>query len=229
MNTNNTPLANLMRERGITQKTVSDFLGVTRQAVQRWQSGAPMRMGTLKKLSEYFGVSVAYLTGEITTPMPQGAVLPASNDDEPIDGFTKIPVYNAEVACNPDAGDGQLTEFISGFIAIADWFLRSLPGVTGIRRLTFVPSSGDSMEPTIASRSLLLVDRNQCRITSAGIYCIRVVDQVMAKRIELNIDGTYTLLSDNPLYPPKTVPREDMDRAEIIGRVVYALNGRTFL
>lgn len=227
MTANNTPLAAIMRERGITQKTVSEFLGVTRQAVQRWQSGAPMRMETLKKLSEYFGVSVAYLTGEINDPLPQGAVLPASSNDEPVDGFTKVPVYNADVGCNPDAGS-QLTEFISGFIAIADWFLRSLPGVTGIGRLTFVPSSGDSMEPTIASRSLLLVDRNQCRITSAGIYCIRVVDQVMAKRIELNLDGTYTLLSDNPLYPPKIVPREDMDRAEVLGRVVYALNGRVF-
>lgn len=227
MTTQSTPLAAIMKDRGITQKTVSEFLGVTRQAVQRWQSGAPMRMETLKKLSEYFGVSVAYLTGEISAPLPQGVVLPAAADDEPVEGFTKIPVYNADVGCNPDAGS-QLEEFIAGFISIANWFLRSLPGVTGLGNLTFVPSSGDSMEPTIASRALLLVDQNQRRITSAGIYCIRVIDQVMAKRIELNLDGTYSLISDNPLYPPKNVPREDMDRAEIIGRVVYALNGRIF-
>lgn len=226
MTSNSTPLAALMKERGITQKTISEFLGVTRQAVQRWQSGAPMRMETLKKLSEYFGVSVAYLTGEISDPLPQGAII-SVDERETIDGFTKVPIYNADVGCNPNAGS-QLCEFISGFIALADWFLRSLPGVTSIGHLAFVPSSGDSMEPTISNRALLLVDRNQCRITGAGIYCIRVIDQVMAKRVELNLDGTYTLLSDNPLYPPKTIPREDMDRAEIIGRVIYALNGRTF-
>ena len=221
-----TPLAILMEERKITQKSLAEYLGVTRQAVQRWQSGQPMRMETLKRLSEYFDVSVAYLAGEINEALPQGAVLPAAFDSEPIEGFTKIPIYNADAGCSPDI-NSQVTEFIAGYVFFADWFLHSLPGITSIQHLSIVPSSGDSMEPTIASRSLLLVDQNQNRITRDGIFCIRAVDQILVKRVERNIDGTFTLLSDNPLYPPINVPRDDMDRTEIIGRVVFVLNGRS--
>jgi phage repressor protein C with HTH and peptisase S24 domain len=41
-----------------------------------------------------------------------------------------------------------------------------------------------------------------------------------------NIDGTLTLISDNPLYPPKNIDRADLPQTAIIGRVVYAFNGR---
>lgn len=223
MNENKTPLSVLMDERKKTQQEVAEALGVSRQAVQRWQSGLPIKVANLKRLAQFFNVSVSYLTGESEEKLPRGAFLPATTNEE-VDGYTRIPIYSVSVGCNPDYCP-QESEFITGFIHIANWFLRTLPGVTGLGSLSIVPSVGDSMEPTITSRALIVVDGNQRRINQDGIFCIRTVDQVIVKRIQRNIDGTFTLISDNQHYQPVTVRPEDMDRTEILGRVIYCFNG----
>lgn len=47
-----------------TQKDVADFLGMTKQAVQRYESGlSTPKLATWKKLANYFGVTESYLMG----------------------------------------------------------------------------------------------------------------------------------------------------------------------
>lgn len=223
MSENKTPLSVLMEERKKTQQEVATALGVSRQAVQRWQSGLPIKVANLKRLAQFFNVSVSYLTGEADDAPPPGSFVRDTTGNE-IAGYTRVPIYSVSVGCNPDYCP-QEAEFITGHINVADWFLRTLPGVTGLGSLSIVPSTGDSMEPTIASRSLIVIDGNQRRINQDGIYCIRTVDQVIIKRVQRNIDGTFTLISDNAHYQPVTVRPEDMDRTEILGRVIYCFNG----
>lgn len=221
MNESKTPLSKLMVERNLTQQDVAEKLGVSRQAVQRWQSGLPIKLVNLKKLASLLGVSVAFLAGETGENPPAGVF---AKDAEKLDGYTRVPIYSVTVGCNPDFCL-QEPEFIAGFIQIADWFLRSLPGVTSLNNLSIVPSSGDSMEPTIMSRAMIVVDGNQRRINQDAIFCLRTVDQLIIKRIQRNIDGTLTLISDNRRYQPMTVRPEDMERTEILGRVIYCFNG----
>ncbi len=61
-------LYRLRRERGISQEELAVIVGVSRQAVQKWESGASRPdMDNLTALSGYFGVSLDYLvlgTGE---------------------------------------------------------------------------------------------------------------------------------------------------------------------
>lgn len=69
-------LSRLRRERGMSQEDLAEVVGVTRQAVQKWESGASRPdMDNLVALSRYFGVTLDYLiTGE-ASPLPgQGAV-----------------------------------------------------------------------------------------------------------------------------------------------------------
>lgn len=60
-----------------TQKDVADFLGMTKQAVQRYESGlSTPKLETWKKLADYFGVDVGYLQGFASTPkIPVGSVV----------------------------------------------------------------------------------------------------------------------------------------------------------
>ena len=215
------PLSVLMDEKEMTQQEVANALGVSRQAVQRWESGLTIKVDNLKKLAKLFGVSVSYLTGE--SEREASVASPSVSESVPL-GYTRVPVYSAPAGCSPSYC-AQEPDFITGFVQIANTFLHTLPGVTGLGRLSIVPSDGDSMQPTIMNRALVLIDGNQNRINRDGIFCIRTVDQLLIKRVQRNIDGTLTLISDNSRYAPVTVTAADMERTEILGRVVYAFNG----
>ena len=55
-------LADQRRRQGLSQEQLADRLGVTRQSVSKWESGAAMpELNKLVALSELFGVSVDYL------------------------------------------------------------------------------------------------------------------------------------------------------------------------
>lgn len=55
-------LTELRRKTGLSQEQLADWLGVTRQSVSKWESGAAMpELGKLIALSELFGVSIDYL------------------------------------------------------------------------------------------------------------------------------------------------------------------------
>ncbi len=65
-------LNRLRRERGLSQEDLAEVVGVTRQAVQKWESGASRPdMDNLAALARYFGVTLDYLVlGEEAAPSP---------------------------------------------------------------------------------------------------------------------------------------------------------------
>ena len=68
-------LTELRRKAGLSQEQLADRLGVTRQSVSKWESGAAMpELGKLIALSELFGASIDYLVKENQTsdPRPTG-------------------------------------------------------------------------------------------------------------------------------------------------------------
>ena len=55
-------LSRLRRERGLSQEDLGEAVGVTRQAVQKWESGGSRPdMDNLTLLAQFFGVSLDYL------------------------------------------------------------------------------------------------------------------------------------------------------------------------
>ena len=67
-------LNQLRRERGLSQEDLAEVVGVTRQAVQKWESGASRPdMDNLTALADYFGVTLDYLVmGREQPPAAQG-------------------------------------------------------------------------------------------------------------------------------------------------------------
>lgn len=220
-----TPLSAIMDARDLTQMDVARALNVSRQAVQKWEAGMPITVANLKRLASFLNVSVSVLTGDGMGETPAGAILPSQSPEDAPDGYTRIPIYSIHAGCG-EKGSSQIAELITGFVCVADWFLRTLAGVTSIKNLTILPSTGDSMEPTIANHSLVIIDKNQCQINRDGIYCIRADEQLLIKRVQRNIDRSLTLISDNKAYESIRVDADTLERTEIIGRVVYSFNGR---
>ena len=74
MKTFSEKLLELRRREGLSQEQLADRLGVTRQSVSKWESGAAApELSKLVALSELFSVSVDYLVGltDEATPDPR--------------------------------------------------------------------------------------------------------------------------------------------------------------
>ena len=70
-------LFDLRRQAGLSQEELANLVGVTRQAVQKWEAGTSRPdMDNLVSLAEYFKVSLDYLvTGKESAPPPQPTVV----------------------------------------------------------------------------------------------------------------------------------------------------------
>lgn len=70
-------LYDLRRQAGLSQEELANLVGVTRQAVQKWEAGASRPdMDNLVSLAEYFKVSLDYLvTGREAAPPPAPTVV----------------------------------------------------------------------------------------------------------------------------------------------------------
>lgn len=87
-------LYQLRREKGLSQEELAEVVGVTRQAVQKWESGASRPdMDNLTALARYFGVTLDWLiTGESAPGQTEGDSACPPADREPV-GQTIINHY----------------------------------------------------------------------------------------------------------------------------------------
>lgn len=218
-----TNIGKAIKEKGYTHEQIAEELGVTRQAVSQWSSGRVQpSLQRLRKLAEFLGTTVGYLTGDeeaSATPFRM------ADTSEKVDGLVRVPILDASASCGPGADPTGAD--IVGAVDFQPTFIRSLPGVVGPSNLHIVHADGDSMEPTIHDRSFCIVDGKQNELRRDGIYCLQAENQIFIKRIQRNLDGTLTLLSDNERYQPKVIDRATLDSMKVIGRVVYVFSGST--
>ena len=95
-------------------------------------------------------------------------------------------------------------------------------------RLAVVFAKGDSMQPTINNGDSILVDTSKNQVVDGSIFVLRLGDDLYAKRLQKNIDGGITVISDNRAeYPIQVVSPDQMDSLAVIGKVVWV--GHDFL
>lgn len=70
-------LSNLCNERGVSPNGVCAELGLSNATATKWKNGAIPRQSTLRKIADYFGVSVSYLLGATDNPDPVALVDPS--------------------------------------------------------------------------------------------------------------------------------------------------------
>ena len=228
------PLYLARSKKGMTQGDVAKELGVSRQAVQAWETGKSPTLDNLRKLSELLEVSIAYLTGEqVMSIDDKGRII--SDVPENVNDLVLVPMLDVYGTCGGDADltGGESLEYVSlddftsssvQLLGIRPEFARSLPGVVSPNRLRLIKCVGDSMEPTIDRDGLVMIDESQTKISGDSIYCFATSGGIFIKRIQRNFDGTLEVMSDNTAYSTKTLDPKTCDHFKIIGRVVLALN-----
>lgn len=85
--------------------------------------------------------------------------------------------------------------------------------------MSLIKVSGDSMEPTLLSSDLVLIDHNRKSIASqGGIYAISIDGEIMIKRIQPVSPDKLLVISDNKQYPPFEISTEIV---RVNGKVVW--------
>lgn len=144
-----------------------------------------------------------------------GDLVPAGQ----VGDFVYIPRYDVRVGAG--AGQPVLSEEFNGFLAFRqDWIrhrLRRNPG-----NLAVIEAFGDSMHPTISDGDVMLVDLSENHIRGSAIYVVLAGNEAVVKRVELRLDGSLLVKSDNSSYEPIVLPRDGAEELRVVGKVVWS-------
>lgn len=80
---------------------------------------------------------------------------------------------------------------------------------------------GDSMEPYLFDRDMMMVDTARSHIRDGRVYAIYFEDEPLVKQIFKQAGGTIVLHSINGKYQDKIVTPELMEVVTIMGEVIY--------
>lgn len=171
----------------------------------------------LINMKDEFGVSATWLlTGDGPKLVPEWD----QSEAPPASAFVPIP----RLSVSASAGPGQFVEGeeAAGYLAFSrDWLQRR--GLAA-DQLAVINVSGDSMEPRLRGGDLILVDQSQNAVRDGQLYVVRAGEDVLVKIIARAGPDQLTLVSTNPIYPPRTIsPTEAAAGFNVIGRVVASM------
>lgn len=137
------------------------------------------------------------------------------------EGMTSIPLYDIRAA----AGHGQipLHEQMADVMHFSlEWIRNELHAIPADLYLVYV--DGESMEPTLRSGDVILLDRRATKPDREGIYIMRMDGMLLVKRLQALPGATVKVSSDNPAYESFTVKLSEMEGQDfaILGRVVWS-------
>lgn len=198
--------------RNLNKKTLVSFakeLGISPSYLSEVENNKKsVSQETIYLLLEKFGINPSWLlTGEGEMFRSQESKQPPANDD-----YVLIPLFSGFIS----AGKGTLADdTIETYLSFRrDWIKRK--GIP--ENMSLIRVSGDSMEPTLSTNDIVLIDHSRKSIVKNGIYAIRIDDEIMLKRLQPISKNIIQVISDNPKYPPYTIPPSELD---IIGKALW--------
>lgn len=203
-------------------------LGVQRTTVSSWKSRGKIPYEECWQVARKHGISMDWLLSG-TGPMHRDQNLVASNNGVVSykiglpEGVVGIPLMDVQVA----AGEGVevVGEDVSDLIYFDEkWLLQTYR--LRPKNLRILPVIGNSMEPTLRSGEMVLVDlvTDPGNYPIDGIFVIRLEGGVMVKQLQGLPGGKIRVSSVNTSYEPFIVDlkEESLDFA-IIGRVMITM------
>lgn len=106
-------------------------------------------------------------------------------------------------------------------LILDDHIIQRLGGKNETKNIDSLNVLGDSMEPTFRDGDIVFLNRTYKDIHKGGIFVISTPVGLFVKRLQLKIDGTLEMISENPSYSTEIV---DLSSVEIVGKVVGSIN-----
>lgn len=140
-------------------------------------------------------------------------------------GFVDIPQLDISASMGRGAMRPEFDEVIEHMTVNLD-FLSQQVRFSRADNLALITAYGDSMASTFSDGDVLLVDRGVTEIKIDAVYVLALKDELYIKRIQRCGDGAFLMLSDNDKYRPIEVTEKDMDRFQVLARVLMAWNAK---
>lgn len=185
------------------QSKVAKRLGVHRTAVSKWLSGQLKgERISVDDMREYFtrlGLDpVPYFGGEST------------QDEE----YSKVPWLEATASMG--GGSVETSKSVTAHLAFRTDWLRTKGRLRG---MVVVNASGDSMDPTIPDRAVVLINEQDTHPVNNGIFFVCYGEDIYLKRLRVDAAGRVThLVSDGTGW---AMPLEPEVYFEILGRAIW--------
>lgn len=200
----------------LSQTELARHSGVSQATIAKLENGTTSGSSQIHRIARILQTTAEYLTGE--TDDPSVGALPAPTPQTIAEqlGMTLIPEIDLHFAL----GGGS---FVEGPVTTTmvpyrtDWLNRITRGLPVDIFLT--QGDGDSMIPTILDGDDVIVNRAERTITKQDkIWAVGYGDFVAIKRVRRLANGTYQLMSDNPVVTPIEAIEDEL---RVIGRVVW--------
>ena len=217
----------------MSQVQLARAAGLTHPSISRFENGVNQpTASTLGRLATAMGKSADYLLGLTNNPEPAATLaselvqerakvreLDDADAVTPADSREFRPVLLTKgTGIAAGAGANAADERVLGSLAFRnDWLRRHGLNTAQCRVIEVI---GDSMEPTLEHRAVILVDFQRTVRRRDKIFAVRTEEGPIVKRLRRDDDG-WQLVSDNKAYKPVPWPKE----AVVLGQVMWT--GRT--
>ena len=184
---------------------------------------------TVGRIAHELQVSTDFLLGKVEDPRPTGDIIyelrtklarihDLENGTGPMPADEAAQEHIAIVEVDAAAGPGALVgyEHVIGDMKFPREWLRTQDLVA--ERCRLIRVVGESMEPTLPDRGLVLIDLQRKERRDGKICVIRIGDELIVKRTVEDAQAGWLLKSDNPNkdgWPSEPWP----DNAEVVGQV----------
>lgn len=168
----------------------------------------------LIKISNMGNITLDKLLTGVESPVGQTADKAQGNKITYDDNFVTIPHFSDKISAG-----GGLVPINDVDIKVAfkrDWIQRK----GNPEKMSLIAVSGDSMEPTLMPRDIVLVNHDHNHLDpQGGIYAIALYDIILIKRLQvLYPSGKVRIISDNSKYASFEL---SLDEIKINGKVIW--------
>jgi transcriptional regulator with XRE-family HTH domain len=178
-------LKGLRGRRGLNQSELAAKIGVSAGSVGNWEAEENLpQMPVLRKLSEFFGVPIAFLIDEKTA----------------LDKAAEASAHASAAA--PDLVLKEGASFYKTHV-------EGLPNLLADAEAFWLQMFGDSMEPRVLAGDHLLVSPNAA-VESGDLVMVKKDSGEISVRIYIGgAGGEFTLVAYNPIYPAQECRQEN--------------------
>lgn len=193
----------LCNKKGVSPNGVAKHLKLSSGSVTGWKSGAEPHYSTLRKLADYFGVSVDYLLGKEESKIN---IFDFSNIS-PLPKTKKVP-HLGSIAC----GKPIFADEVHGeYIEIKD----------DINADFCLTAKGDSMINARILNGDLVYIRSQSSVNNGEIAAVIIDDEATLKRVYFYPESNKLVLNpENPQFEPLVYIGEELKNVKILGKAV---------
>lgn len=213
----------LSLEKGVSQKELAEFLGVSRQTLYLWMKGErEPGQEYIEKMSEYFGVSPDSMCGRNDNISLDEKSIHAFVSNESITPNDVVAIPEFRLNFSAGSGVEPTWEEINDEQKVwysKNFFVKHRINPEHCKRATVY---GDSMEPLMhdGDKILFIETPPGCPIRDGGIYVISINGALKVKRLSQRTDGTIVIKSENKESYQDEIINPEVVNLLILGRVI---------